>query len=61
MFGSASIHSRFLIYQKIKDIYTTSIDYEPKNEKTIEFFKVVVRPKDFRPTRSKGEKFSTQP
>ena len=28
-------------YQKIKDSYTTSIDYEPKEEKTIEFFKVV--------------------
>jgi hypothetical protein len=28
-------------YQKIKDIYATSIDYNPKDEKTIEFFKVV--------------------
>jgi hypothetical protein len=28
-------------YQKIKDIYTTSIDYDPKDEKTLEFFKVV--------------------
>lgn len=28
-------------YQKIKDIYTTSIDYNPQDEKTIEFFKVV--------------------
>lgn len=27
--------------QKIKDIYTTSIDYDPKDEKTIEFFKIV--------------------
>ena len=27
--------------QKIKDIYTTSIDYDSKDEKTIEFFKVV--------------------
>ena len=34
------ISERFF-YQKIKDIYTTSIDYNPKNEKTIEFFKVV--------------------
>ena len=34
------ISERFF-YQKIKDIYTTSIDYEPKDEKTIEFFKVV--------------------
>lgn len=28
-------------YQKIKDIYTTSIDYDAKDERTIEFFKVV--------------------
>ncbi|MCC7027843.1 MAG: virulence RhuM family protein [Saprospiraceae bacterium] len=28
-------------YQKIKDIYTTSIDYNAKDEKTIEFFKIV--------------------
>jgi hypothetical protein len=34
------VSERFF-YQKIKDIYTTSIDYEPKDEKTIEFFKVV--------------------
>ena len=34
------ISERFF-YQKIKDIYSTSIDYDPKNEKTIEFFKVV--------------------
>lgn len=34
------ISERFF-YQKIKDIYTTSIDYDPKNEKTVEFFKVV--------------------
>jgi hypothetical protein len=34
------ISERFF-YQKIKDIYTTSIDYELKDEKTIEFFKVV--------------------
>ena len=27
--------------QKIKDIYATSINYEPKDEKTLEFFKVV--------------------
>ena len=33
--------SERLFYQKIKDIYTTSIDYNPKNEKTIEFFKIV--------------------
>ncbi len=34
------ISERFF-YQKIKDIYTTSIDYNPKDEKTKEFFKVV--------------------
>src|SRR3990167_1431300 len=34
------ISERFF-YQKIKDIYTTSIDYNAKDEKTIEFFKVV--------------------
>jgi hypothetical protein len=33
--------SEKFFYQKIKDIYTTSIDYEPKDEKTIEFFKIV--------------------
>lgn len=34
------ISERFF-YQKIKDIYTTSIDYDPKDEKTRSFFKVV--------------------
>ena len=33
--------SERFFYQKIKDIYATSIDYSPKDEKTIEFFKVV--------------------
>ncbi|XDD43140.1 virulence RhuM family protein [Leptospira sp. WS60.C2] len=33
--------SERFFYQKIKDIYTTSIDYDPKDEKSIEFFKVV--------------------
>jgi hypothetical protein len=33
--------SERFFYQKIKDIYATSIDYDPKAEKTIEFFKVV--------------------
>lgn len=33
--------SEKFFYQKIKDIYTTSIDYDPKDERTIEFFKVV--------------------
>ena len=34
------ISERFF-YQKIKDIYMTSIDYDPKDEKTLEFFKIV--------------------
>jgi len=34
------ISERFF-YQKIKDIYATSIDYDPKDEKTVEFFKIV--------------------
>jgi hypothetical protein len=34
------ISERFF-YQKIKDIYTTSIDYEANDERTILFFKVV--------------------
>lgn len=33
--------SEKFFYQKIKDIYTTSIDYDPKIEKTIEFSKKV--------------------
>lgn len=33
--------SERFFYQKIKDIYTTSIDYNPKDEKTLTFFKVV--------------------
>lgn len=33
--------SEKLFYQKIKDIYTTSIDYDSSNEKTIDFFKRV--------------------
>jgi len=34
------ITERFF-YQKIKDIYKTSIDYDANDEKTIQFFKVV--------------------
>ena len=34
------ISERFF-YQKIKDIYTTSIDYNPNDERTIEFFKII--------------------
>jgi hypothetical protein len=34
------VSERFF-YQKIKDIYKTSIDYNPKDEKTIDFFKIV--------------------
>ena len=33
--------SERFFYQKIKDIYKTSIDYDPKDEKTILFFKIV--------------------
>ena len=33
--------SERFFYQKIKDIYTTSIDYNPKDDKTIDFFKVI--------------------
>ena len=33
--------SERFFYQKIKDIYATSIDYDPKDEKTIMFFKIV--------------------
>ncbi len=33
--------SERFFYQKIKDIYTTSIDYDSSAESTIEFFKVV--------------------
>ncbi len=33
--------SEKFFYQKIKDIYKTSKDYDPKDEKTIEFFKIV--------------------
>jgi len=33
--------SERLFYQKIKDIYTTSIDYDPTNSETIQFFQTV--------------------
>lgn len=33
--------SEKVFYQKIKDIYKTSKDYNPKDERTIEFFKIV--------------------
>jgi hypothetical protein len=33
--------SEKVFYQKIKDIYATSIDYDPTDEKTIKFFKKV--------------------
>lgn len=33
--------SERFFYQKIKDIYKTSIDYDPKDEKTISFFRIV--------------------
>lgn len=33
--------SERFFYQKVKDIYTTSIDYDLNDEKTVEFFKIV--------------------
>jgi len=33
--------SEKVFYQKIKDIYATSVDYDAKDEKTIAFFKIV--------------------
>lgn len=33
--------SERFFYQKIKDIYATSIDYDPADEKTIGFFKII--------------------
>ena len=33
--------SERFFYQKIKEIYTTSIDYDPQDEKTILFFKTI--------------------
>lgn len=33
--------SERFFYQKIKDIYATSIDYDPKDKKTIQFFKII--------------------
>ena len=33
--------SEKFFYQKIKDIYTTSIDYDSKDEQTILFFKII--------------------
>ncbi len=33
--------SERFFYQKIKDIYTTSIDYDAKDEQTITFFKII--------------------
>ena len=33
--------SEKFFYQKIKDIYTTSVDYNPNDEKTHQFFKIV--------------------
>jgi hypothetical protein len=33
--------SERVFYQKIKDIYTTSVDYDADDEQTIEFFKIV--------------------
>ncbi len=29
------------MYRQVLDLYATAIDYDPKDEKTIEFFKIV--------------------
>ena len=36
-----TVLQKTLFYQKVKDIYTTSIDYNPKDEKTATFFAMV--------------------
>jgi len=33
--------SEKVFYQKVKDIYTTSVDYNPNQPQTVEFFKIV--------------------
>ncbi|NUQ24278.1 MAG: virulence RhuM family protein [Saprospiraceae bacterium] len=33
--------SERVFYQKVKEIYATSIDYDPNNSQTLEFFKIV--------------------
>ncbi len=33
--------SERFFYQKIKDLYATSIDYDPRDEETVKFFKIV--------------------
>lgn len=33
--------SEKVFYQKVKDIYTTSIDYDPNHDQTLEFFRIV--------------------
>jgi hypothetical protein len=33
--------SEKVFYQKVKEIYATSIDYDPNNSQTLEFFKIV--------------------
>lgn len=33
--------SEKVFYQKVKDIYATSIDYDPNHDQTLEFFKIV--------------------
>ncbi len=33
--------SEKVFYQKVKDIYTTSVDYDPNQPQTVEFFKIV--------------------
>ena len=33
--------SEKVLYRQVLDLYATSVDYDPKDEKTIEFFKIV--------------------
>lgn len=33
--------SEKVFYQKVKDIYTTSVDYDPNQPQTVEFFKII--------------------
>lgn len=39
-FGISAVRKRFF-YQKIKDIYATSIDYDTNHAQTLEFFEII--------------------
>ncbi len=52
--------SERFFYQKIKDIYTTSIDYVPKEAKTIEFFKIVQNNVTYRSRRGHHRQLSSR-